>query len=82
MSARRKWIDMGNGVRRQVPTKAEAAQYRRLKAQNAAMARRIEADSLPAMVGPFRGVPYSFGARLKKQGLSSATMGWMSLKRE
>jgi len=38
-------IEMGNGVRMRQPTKTEAAQHRRQKAQNAAMQRRIEADT-------------------------------------
>jgi hypothetical protein len=45
MSARRKWIDLGNGVRKRELTKTEAVFHRQQKAQNAAMARRIEADT-------------------------------------
>ena len=45
MSARRKWIDLGNGVRQRELTKTEAAFHRQQKATNAAMKRRIEADT-------------------------------------
>ena len=33
MSARRKWIDMGNGVRMREPTKAAAAFHRQTQAE-------------------------------------------------
>jgi hypothetical protein len=45
VSARRKWIDLGNGVRQRELTKTEAAFHRQQKATNAAMQRRIEADT-------------------------------------
>ena len=45
MSARRKWIDLGNGVLQRELTKTEAAFHRQQKATNAAMQRRIEADT-------------------------------------
>jgi hypothetical protein len=45
MTARRKWIDLGNGARMREPTKAAAAFHRQQKAENCAMQRRIEADT-------------------------------------
>ena len=45
VSARRKWIDVGNGVRMRQPTKTEANFHRQQKAQNVAMQHRIEADT-------------------------------------
>ena len=45
MSARRKWIDMGNGIRMQEPTKAEAVAHRHQQARNRAMQRQLEADT-------------------------------------
>ena len=45
MTARRKWIDLGNGARMREPTKAAAAFHRQTQAENRAMKRRIEADT-------------------------------------
>ena len=45
MSARRKWIDMGNGLRVQQPTKVAAAFHRQQQVETRAMERQQQANT-------------------------------------